>query len=35
MILAFEKEKENTLKYLEMKEELIEAVVTEKYKGDC
>lgn len=34
MILAFEKEKENTLKYLEMKEELIEAVITEKYKGE-
>ena len=32
MILAFEREKENTLKYLGMKEELIETVVTEKYK---
>ena len=34
MILSFEQEKENTLKYLDMKEELIEAVVMEKYKGE-
>lgn len=34
MILSFEQEKENTLKYLDIKEELIEAVVMEKYKGE-